>query len=85
MCSDADFHRFHLQVTLSSNDLNNALFFTDKSQKSTNARPNLAISTRTLKVCELSVEISQNSTELRIAPNYDCKTMKIFKFVCSIK
>ena len=75
-----DFHRLHLLVNLSSNNLNNVLISRDKSQKSTIARPNLAIKHTHPYNLYLVFRNLTKFIYLRKEPNHNPKTMKIFNF-----
>ena len=76
----SDFHRLHLLVNLSSNNLNNVLISRDKSQKSTIARPNLAIKHTHPYNLYLVFRNLTKFIYLRKEPNHSPKTMKIFNF-----
>ena len=65
---------------MSSNDLNNVLISRDKSQKSTIARPNLAIKHTHPYNLYLVFRNLTKFIYLRKEPNHNPETMKIFNF-----
>ena len=72
----------HLLVNLSSNNLNNVLISRDKSQKSTIARPNLAVKQRHPYNLYLVFRNLTKFIYLRKEPNHNFKTTKPHAVVC---